>query len=208
MTGSNQILAVPIHWKTNKEVNYLILLPLRIEQVFADEHQDEGKGAAEQYPHQGRCKFAESEYFKIEEGEMVDQHHGDGIVEEPFYPLVPQGRGIPYQRFGAAGDGHDHEGAEKSHDQAGGGVETDCIGEDIDAQAQEKSGQKQHPARNAKGQQQDEVDIEIGIDIPPEVDMVQNQYLKKYKEEKPDNIKKDGSRGHGYISLIQLMRFE
>ena len=38
--------------------------------------------------------------------------------------------------------------------------------------------------------------------------MVQNQYLKKYKEEKPDNIKKDGSRGHGYISLIQLMRFE
>ena len=169
------------------------LLPPGIEHILADKHQQQGEGAAQEHAHEGRAKLAEAENLKVEERKMVYQHQDDRIVEKPFNPLVPQRWGIPDKRLRPGRDGCDHEGTEKGHDHAGRCIQPDGVGEDIDTDSQEKGGDQEQPAGNSKGHQQDEIDVKVGIDVPPQVDMIQDQHLEKDQEKKPDDVKKDGS---------------
>ena len=56
------------------------LFTTRQEQVFRYQDQQEGKQAAEDDAKQGSEKLIQSEYFKEEKREVVNEHQGDGII--------------------------------------------------------------------------------------------------------------------------------
>jgi hypothetical protein len=68
---------------------FLCFFPV-IEEEFRKEDQKKRESTADQYPEKGVEEAGEAKDLKVEKGGVMDQHQDQGIVTEPFDPLVFQ----------------------------------------------------------------------------------------------------------------------
>jgi len=118
----------------------------------------------------------------------MQQHHDDDIGEKPLESEAPCRK--PGFRFIAV-TGRDQSqdaGPGESHKNSSGRMHAAGIAEHVKNDAEEKAEEQHQPLRRFNGKQQDKEDVDVRIDIPVPLHMVQHPYLDQDEEKETEAV--------------------
>lgn len=119
---------------------------------------------------------------------MMNDHQNRAVHQEPA-----QSHGL-YSRLHSAfiaiagSDDPDQQDAAEGHCRTGGGMQSRRIREHVHRQSQEEGKQEQQEVRRLQRQQQDKQGVEPGNSKVVQAEILQEQHLEEYQEEKTDDI--------------------
>ena len=119
---------------------------------------------------------------------MVDEYQTEHVTEEPYSSQLAKIRLGDVLEFLVARNKADDGRSAESHQGGGSGMKSWRACKQIHSQAQGKSQHQQLPFGCAERQQHDENHIDIGMHIPSEADVVDDQYLKEYEHDETDDL--------------------
>lgn len=160
----------------------------RFEDVKNHHDQEDGNGDAEQNAQQHLSDEPDTERLEEKQREMMDEHQTQHITEEPKPAQLAKIRLGDVFKFLVARNEADDRRSAKSHQSGGSSMKSWCARKQVDSQTQGKAQNQQLPFGCAERQQHNENQIDIGMHIPSEADMVDNQHLKEHEHDETDDL--------------------
>lgn len=110
---------------------------------------------------------------------MVHENHAGGVFDEPDAILLNEVRSLNVLVFLVSRKKVEDERSAKRHESGGTRMQTRCTTKEVNGQAYGKTRKQQLPFGDIDRQEHDEDQIDVGMHITTQADIVDHKHLKK-----------------------------